>query len=268
MASIDRDSPEVGLDRVPVAAFGHTHWSRIHRLGAPGSEDPVTRRSWEDAWLYLWQTFRPAMLSTVRRTISRIGGGVVTIGDADDIVQSFLLACLEHDYLSRANSGIGKFRTFVAVCLRRHAVKYVEYHRRKRRAPSSRPLSLSDAEIDALDPGAHHEWDAALEEEWMTCLLEATLPRVRQRSARNEQLLRILQTNPSISVEDMALRLEVEPRQIPLRLHRARKMFAEEFWEVVKQSVSSPEELEEERARLSGALSHYLAASDAPSLFR
>ena len=68
---------DVEFAHVAEASFGHTHWSRIGRLTAPASEDPSTRRGWEDAWMYLWETFRPAMLITVRGTLARIGGGVV-----------------------------------------------------------------------------------------------------------------------------------------------------------------------------------------------
>jgi RNA polymerase sigma factor (sigma-70 family) len=265
--SVDDDTLDVEVARVAGATFGQTHWSRISRLATPPSEDPATRRSWEDAWMYLWETFRPAMLSTVRATLSRIGGGVVHVEDAEDVVQSFLLACLEHNYLGRADSGMGRFRTFVAVCLRRHTVKFVEYNRRKRRTPTRPPRSLCDADLDAQDPAVTAQWDAQLQQEWTDCILAAALPRVAERSPLNRDLLEALIAQPAITVEEMALRLDIPPRKVPLRLHRARKMLAQEFWWIVKQSVSSDEELESERARLAGPLTRYLGAQDAPSLY-
>ena len=63
------------------------------------------------------------------------------------------------------------------------------------------------------------------------------------------------------------MRLDIPPRKVPLRLHRARKMLAQEFWWIVKQSVSSDEELDAERARLAGPLSRFLGVQDAPSLY-
>ena len=265
--SVKDGSMRVGTARATRATFGQTHWSRIGRLAGPPSEDPRSRRSWEDAWMYLWETFHPAMLATVRRTLNQVGGGVVRAEDADDIVQSFLLACLEHNYLVRADSGIGKFRTFVAVCLRRHTMKYVEYQRRKRRTPARPPRSLYDTEYETHDPAATAEWDTQLQEEWTDCILDAAIPRVGERSMLNRKLLEALRRDPSINVENMALLLGIPPRKIPVRLHRARKMLAQEFWWIVKQSVSSDQELEEERARLACPLSRYLGLQEAPSLY-
>ena len=267
IVSVEDEAIQLGAVAGTRSAFGQTHWSRIGRLAGPPAEDPGSRRSWEDAWMYLWDTFHPAMLAIVRRTINQIGGGVVRTEDADDIVQSFLLACLEHNYLVRADSGIGKFRTFVAVCLRRHTVKYVEYQRRKRRTPARPPRSLHDVDFDTHDPAATAEWDALLQEEWTDCILTAALPRVGDRSKLNERLLEALRRSPNITVEAMAMQLSIPPRQVPLRLHRARKMLAQEFWWIVKQSVSSDDELEEERARLAGPLTKYLGAQEAPSLY-
>jgi len=257
-----QSEPRTPLD----GPLGQTRWSRIHRLGPPPTDDPGLRRAWEDAWLYLWDTFRPAMLRIVRRMLPRIGGGIVTAEEAEDVVQSFLLACLEKDYLACADPAIGRFRTFVAVCLRRHTTKYVEHRRRKRRAPEAAPLPLDG------DPGANGDpvaraWDAAFEVEWVRCLLAAALPRVGERSRPNEALLRVVCENPYISVEDLALRLGTDRSKIPLRLHRARRMLAEEFWSVVEQTVSSQAELEDEQATLGRALAHHLGVKNVPSLF-
>jgi RNA polymerase sigma factor (sigma-70 family) len=207
------------------------------------------------------------MLGAVRRTLGRIGGGVVGEEEAEDVVQSFLVACIEHDYLAKADAQIGRFRTFVAVCLRRHTTKYVEHRRRKRRSPESPVRSLDASDFEVADHDLASDWDAAFEEEWVRCLLGAALPRVGKRSRPNEELLRLLYAAPHLDITDVALRLGVDRTKIPLRLHRARKMLAEEFWEVVKQTVSDDRQLEEERSRVSKLLEKHLEVQHAPSLF-
>ena len=256
---LESDSPTID----PLA---RTQWSRIHRLGEAGASDPEIRGDWEEAWNYLWVTFRPAMLRIVRRMLPRIGGGVVGGDEAEDVVQSFFLACLEKDYLVAADPDLGRFRTYVAVCLRRHTNKYVEYRRRKRRAPSAPLLSLSASAGGEGDPVAR-AWDAAFEMEWVRCLLHAALPRVGERSRPNEALLRVVCESPYISVDDLALRLGIDRSDIPLRLHRARRMLAQEFWGVVEQTVTSRSELEDEQASLGRALAHHLGVKNVPSLF-
>ena len=50
-------------------------------------------------------------------------------------------------------------------------------------------------------------------------------------------------------------------------VHRARKMFAEELWEALKQTVSEPLSLEQERATFHQHLAGYLDEGGSPSFF-
>ena len=249
----------------PFSASAPTRWSRIRHL-ALEPEGP-SEAAWDEAWAYLCRTFRPAMLATVRSTLARIGGGVVRTGEAEDVVQSFLLSCLEKDYLARADEAQGRFRSFVTVCLRRHTANYVAHRRRAKRAPTTPTLTLVDEADGSTDPATKEGWDERFEKEWVSCLLDAALPRVEERSEPNARLLRILRDNPELDEELLALQMNLKRSQVAVRRHRARKMLAEELWEIVKQTVSSPDELAEERARLGDLLKVYVPATSAPSLF-
>ncbi len=248
---------------------GRTQWSRVRRLArrpAPG-DDAAHRRGWEDAWLYLWETFRPAMLASARRVLATHGGGVVSPGEAEDVVQSFLLACLEKDYLARWEPASGRFRTFIAVCLRRHALKHIESRRRKKRAPAGGLASLAAGGAEPPARASGGAWDRVFDEAWVRCALDAALARVRSRSEPNERALRLLLDHPDLDPDDLALRLGLEKPRMRLRLHRARRMLAEELWAVVKETVADERELEDEKARLFRALSRHLDEQKSPSLF-
>ena len=249
----------------PFSPSAPTQWSRIRRLALePGA---TTSTNWDEAWAYLCRTFRPAMLATVRNTLARIGGGVVRTGEAEDVVQSFLLSCLEKDYLAKADAARGRFRTFVAVCLRRHTTNYVAQRRCAKRSPTSPPLTLVDEADASSDAVADAAWDESFEQEWVSCLIGAALPRVEERSEPNARILRFLVESPDSDPDFLALRMNLDRSQLALRLHRARKMLAEELWEIVKQTITSNDELEEERARLGRLLKIYLPLDSAPSLF-
>jgi len=244
--------------------LARTQWSCIRQLEGPATQDPDAQRTWEDAWEYLWLRFRPAMLRTVRKMLSRVGGAVAGADEAEDVVQSFFLACLEKGYLAQADPGLGRFRTFVGVCLRRHTMNFLQYRRRLRRFPASPVLSLSECVCRSSDV---REWDALLEDEWVRCLLDTAVPRVGERSRPNEELLRILCAAPEIEASELALRLGIDRSKVPLRLHRARRMLAEELWDVVEQTVSNQAELDEERATLGRVLDCHLGVRDVPPLF-
>ena len=249
-------------DGQPDPNAGATRWSLVGRL-AGRSRGNQENGAWQSAWEHLCKTYQPAMIAHVRRTLRRCGGSVA-VDEAEDIVQDFLVECLSKGHLLNANPSIGRFRAFLAVCLRYHTTKYVSARHAKRRHPH-RPLVALEDVLDLLD--GDQLPDTSFSQDWARCLIESAVSRVRVRSESNARLLQLLFVQPDQTVDDLADRLDVDRGKIPLRTHRARKMLAQEIWAEIKETVSSDDDFERERAELQPLLSHYLDCREAPSLW-
>jgi DNA-directed RNA polymerase specialized sigma24 family protein len=239
--------------------LGRKHWRNICQLDEAAFDDPQARQAWQEAWTGLWEMFRPAMVSTVRRLVARIGCGVVAVDEADVIVQSLLLACLEHVYPATTYPEEGRFRTYVTVCLRRHTWRYVEHQLRKRRARTGMP-DLSPT--TATSGGAS---DYAFEEDWARCLVEAAMVEVAEESQPDAELLRHLLGRSTLTIDGLADRLGVPVTRIPHRLQRARSLITDAFKRAIDETVAHDEAFERERARFAGPLARHLAVEGAPA---
>ena len=247
------------------AWYTETRWSIVRLLaGAPDAE--AQSDTWHAAWDGLCRIYRDAMEGLVRRLL-KARGGAVRVDEAEDVVQDFLLACVEKNYLIKADPRIGKFRTFLAVCLRRYAIKYCTARHAKHRLPE-RPTVPFEEALDALDaPGSGEYGDSVFSKEWAHCLLESAVRRVAERSEVNADLLRQLIVDPQAEPDALADRLGLPRRNVALRTHRAKRMLAEELWHCVKDTTGSPEQAEEERATLHPYLAPYLGPTEALSFW-
>ncbi len=88
-----------------MADFPSTQWSLIRRSG----ESPSQRRA---AFGELAIAYRAAIFAFFR---ARLGADA-----AEDATQSFLAASFEHAWWARADAGIGSFRGFLLMLMRRH----------------------------------------------------------------------------------------------------------------------------------------------------
>ena len=154
--------------------YTETRWSIVRLLaGEPEAENRDS--TWHQAWGTLCRMYQDAMEGLVRRVL-KARGGAVRVDEAEDVVQAFLAACVEKNYLLKADPRIGKFRTFLAVCLRRYTIKYCEMRHAKKRLPD-RPIASFEEVLDGLDrSGAVEIADEAFSEEWAACVLESAIP--------------------------------------------------------------------------------------------
>lgn len=88
-----------------MADFPSTQWSLIRASGL----SPTLRRV---AFGTLAHDYRPAIVAFFRARLAA--------ADAEDATQSFFAASFEHGWWARADAGLGSFRGFLLVLLRRH----------------------------------------------------------------------------------------------------------------------------------------------------
>jgi hypothetical protein len=230
-----------------------TSWSTVRALGVPEEPD-----AWQEAWAYLNDRYRPAMIRKARSLLTRGSGKAVAANEAEDVVGAFLLSCVEKGWLTRANPDLGRFRVFVHVLLSRFTRDKIGYDRAARRRPAEgKPASLDDDMAEAASTHAEapqSEYDAA----WVACMVDAALERVKQRSEGNHVLLQLRIGAPDAPNEIVAEQVGCRPAQVPVRTIRARRMLAEEIWSELKHTVSSRADLDEEWAALAPYLERYV----------
>jgi serine/threonine-protein kinase len=256
-------APPPAREPLPVRADRQpTEWARIRALGA--QEAPAVR---DEAWRHLNTRYRPAMSAYVRALLRRWAVAPGRLHEeAADLVQGFLVACVEKGWLGRADPGRGRFRAFVRTLLRRWVRDQMEKRLARRRMPASgAPASLDAHPAPPGDAGAIDPARQAFRLEWTECLVRAALERVRAGHEDAARYLDLLLAGQAEDAEAVAAALGVQPRQVPVRRHRARRILAEEIWNEIKATLVDPEEREQERAALAPFLRDLIDPGRHPS---
>ena len=231
--------------------FVTTHWSVVLAAKDKSSPDSAAalealcRAYWYPLYAFVRRQGQPAC-------------------DAQDLTQEFFARLLAKDYLAAAAQEKGRFRTFLRVALKRFLANEWDRARRLKRGGGHTPLSL-DTEMgeeryqaergDGLPP------DRLYDRRWAMTLLEQTLGRLRVehtaagKTAEFERLKRVLMSDRgTIDYEALAAELGLSEGAARVAVHRLRKRFRELFRAAVADTVSGPEEVENELRYLVGVL--------------
>ena len=182
--------------------------------------------------------------------------------DAQDLTQGFFARLLEKDYLRAAAREKGRFRTFLRVALKRFMANEWDRAQRLKRGGGTLPISLDTSTgeeryrselSDTLSP------DRIYEQRWAMTLLEQTMARLRVdysgKEAEFEQMKGALTADRgAIAYGEIATALGMSEGAARVAVHRLRKRFRELFRAAVADTVSGPEEVEDELRYLAGVL--------------
>ncbi len=225
------------------AWFGTTHWSVV--LSAQDSQSPRSREALESLCRNYWYS----LYSYARRTGH-------SPPDAEDLTQGFFARLLEKDYLKAAARDKGRFRTFLLVALKRYlANEWDRQHTRKRGgfAPVV-PIDQTLAESRFASEPAHHlSPDLLFDRQWAMTLLERTMTQLQQEYAGSGRGQLFGQLRSSVAREESALpyaeiavRLNLTEAAVKMAVRRLRNRYREILQYEIAQTVSTPEEIEEE----------------------
>ena len=245
------------------AAPDRTRWSVVRRPCRAADTSEPEAAAWREAWNGLCDTYRAVMEAHVRRALTRMGGAV-RLDEAEDIVEGFLAACGRSEDVLRTDPRIPGLRDFLRLGLRRYAAKHVAARPFPGRPTQAPAASLSQV-LECLEPEEERTDSAAFSEDWTRRLLEGALADVRRDSAASADLLQLMIGTPHRSVDEVADRLDIPRRDVPMRGHQARKRLTEAFWACVKDTVASEGEFRRERALLAPHLARWLRRAEAPS---
>jgi RNA polymerase sigma-70 factor (ECF subfamily) len=238
MVGISRNNERPATDRW----FTATHWSVV--LAAARKETPQAAESLEQ----LCRTYWPALYAYIRRE----GYGAA---EAEDLTQDFFAHLLRHDFLARVNQPQGKFRSFLLTWLK-HFLADARDKAQAQKRGGGLLLSLeafADEERARCEPVDGLTPDQVFDRCWAETLLARAQARLRDEyvaRGRRElfELISDLEpgTHGEIGYAAIGQRLGLSAGGVKTAVHRLRRRYREILREEVAQTVSRPEEMEEE----------------------
>lgn len=184
--------------------------------------------------------------------------------DSEDLIQGFFERLIEKDFLATADEGKGRLRSFLIVCLKRHAQDARERDQAEKR-DSRKTVSL-DFEWAAgqfsrhSDPSASP--DVMYDRRWAHALLRYALDKL-QKSMANDgkvELFRVLRpylefrSDEEESYAALAGRLGITEVAIKSRVHRLRQDYRKILLEQVRMTLEQGEDPRQELMALLGAV--------------
>jgi RNA polymerase sigma-70 factor (ECF subfamily) len=231
--------------------FASTRWSIVAAAGR--KESPDARA----ALAVLCQTYWYPLYAYARRRLA-------AAEDARDLTQEFFARLLEKDYLQAADSRRGKFRSFLLATFQHFLANEHARSTAQKRGGQGRTLSL---EFQHGEHRYRHEPadlatpETLYERRWALTLLEQALARLRQEftASGKERLFEALKgtltgDGTSEPYEQIGRELGLSESAVKTAAHRLRRRYQELLRAEVAQTVTSPEEVEDELRDLFAAV--------------
>lgn len=185
--------------------------------------------------------------------------------DAEDLTQAFLADLLQRGAIGHADPARGRFRSFLLTSLANFLHNAWDHEQAARRGGSVERVSfdaaemadvLNQVEAEGLSP------DRAFDRGWTLALLDRALRRLRAEQERAgkgrwfERLRPHLQARPDPGdYEAIAGEFAVTKNVVAVAVHRLSSRFRELVRAEIAETVSTPEQLQEEMRDLLGSLS-------------
>jgi RNA polymerase sigma factor (sigma-70 family) len=176
--------------------------------------------------------------------------------DAQDLTQDFFARLVRHNWLSRADPGKGKFRSFLLTAVNHFLANEWRKGQAVRRGSGQVPISLDDTQNDkgpSPKPVCPTTPETVYEKEWAMALLRRALERLRQEQTTTNKVAQFDQLKDFLTGElepgryaDAAARMNMTQGAVGVAIHRLRQRFREVLREEIAQLVATPTEIDEE----------------------
>ena len=233
--------------RADAKWFTTTHWSVVLAAGhssAPGADEALE---------VLCRTYWPPLYAYVRRQ----GCGPE---EAQDLTQEFFARFLEKKYFGQADQSLGKFRTFLLTSLRNFLVsewrKTGSQKRGNGRAAFSLDVQAAEAGY-AAEPADESTPEKLYEKRWAVTLMEHVMARLGEEHvvAGDGPLFEKLRDCiwgecDAAAYAAMAAQLRLSEGAVRVSVHRLRERCRELLRTEVAQTVTRPEDVDDELRHL------------------
>jgi DNA-directed RNA polymerase specialized sigma24 family protein len=231
--------------------FAPTRWSVVLVAGRRSSPD--SRRALE----LLCEAYWYPLYAYVRRRVS-------DANDAHDLTQAFFAELLAKNYVGSANAQRGRFRAFLLTSLKHFLSKEWDKAKAQKRGGGKAPIPLDFESADSqyrLEPECTLTAEQIYDREWALALLGRILERLEQESAhagKVEQFRELksflIGEQSGVTYSDVARKLDTTEAAVKMAIHRMRRRYRALLRQEIAETVSGPEEVEDEIRNLFATL--------------
>ena len=237
------DNKNAKSDSAGAGRFDTTHWSLVLAAGRRGTDESAA------ALERLCQTYWLPLYAYVRRRVS-------DVHDAQDMTQGFFERLLDKNYLADADPQRGRFRSFLLTAFKHFLSKEWEKAKAQKRGGGRSHISLNFSTGDSqitLQPAGGLTAEQMYERQWVITLLgrvmqrlETELEKVGKRSQFERLKDFIVSTKEETTYADVASELSMTESAARMATSRLRRRYRQLLREEIAQTVSSPEDIEDE----------------------
>lgn len=231
--------------------FQSTQWSTV--IAAGQGTSPQARQALASLCEIYWY---PLYAYARRR--------VTNIHEAQDLTQAFFAELLEKNYVNAATPDRGRFRAFLLTAFKHFLSKQQEKRRAQKRGGGRTPVSLDFEWADSrlsIEPAAGLTAEQSYDQQWTIALLGQILDRMQTEFERLGKAERfgalkgfIIGDHSGTTYAQVAKRLGMTEAAAKKSASRMRQRYRELLREEIAQTVSSPDEVDDEIRNLFVAL--------------
>lgn len=229
------------------SAFAVTQWSIVQRAGQ--SDSPEADAALDKLCQTYWQPLHAYIL---RRGVDA--------DEAKDLTQSFFESLISKRTLAAVDPRKGKFRSFLLACLK-NFLKNDWRNRHTDRKGRDFTFVPFDPDFEPA-PAVLNEAEKHFEQQWAITLLNDVLARLESEytAEGRADLYRDLKDalageRTGVSYAEIAQRRDMTEAAVKMTVYRMRKRYGELLIAQISETVSTPEEVEDELRALFAALS-------------
>jgi RNA polymerase sigma factor (sigma-70 family) len=237
------ETTSTGIEPPQRCAFVTTHWSVV--LSAQDRDCANSDAALETLCRSYWYP----LYACVRRQGH-------SPQDAQDLTQEFFARLLNKEYLKSAEREKGRFRTFLLVALKRFLANEWDRQHAQKRGGFAAVVPIDHALAEsrfASEPTHSLQPDVLFDRQWAMTLLERTMSQLRDEyvtsgRARFFEFLQpcLAKDESALPYAEIAARLTLTEAAVKMAVQRLRARYREILREQIADTVSSPQEVEEE----------------------
>lgn len=235
-------APEENKDR---GAFPHTRWTIV--AAAQGATDQRQRKR---ALSELCEAYWYPLYAFLRRQGE-------TALDAEDLTQGFFAHLLSGERLQLIQAEKGRLRSYLLSAIKNYVTTQHRRAQTQKRGGGESPISIDAAAAEerySLEPATLANPEKLYEAGWALTLLGRAMDRLRAEYEAGDRLDVFEALQGSIAresrdadkTEEIAQTLGLTPNAVGVALHRLRKRYRLALEAEIADTVTSPDEIEEE----------------------
>ena len=233
------------IERLPARSdrFAATHWTAV-LSAARGHETPQSAAAMAELCRNYWY---PLYAFIRRRGHSA--------EEAEDLTQEFFARLLAKEFLAGVDRERGRFRTFLLMAVKRFLANEYDRAQAQKRGGGQRVVPLDALESETryrLEPSHTLTAERLFEQQWAVTLLDKVLARLQAemtsggKAALFDALKGCLGGSKEETYAATAASLGMTEVAVRVAAHRLRRRYRELLREEIADTVSSPEEIDDE----------------------